>query len=60
MDRQKILLAQAPSVFGSGAVEVKARQPADLAFLRAKVEQTTLEIFLKRSQTRGDCELTND
>ena len=44
IDWKKLLLAQAPGVFGAGAVAAKERAPADLGPLHAKIGQQALEI----------------
>jgi len=44
IDWKKLLLAQAPSVFGAGAATTKERSPTDLGPLHAKIGQQALEI----------------
>jgi len=54
IDWKKLLLAQAPSVFGSGAVAGKERAPADLGPLHAKIGQQALEDrFLSGALTKA-------
>ena len=54
IDWKKLLLAQAPSVFGAGAVAAKERAPADLGPLHAKIGQQALEIdFLSGALTKA-------
>jgi transposase len=54
IDWKKLLLAQAPSVFGAGAVATKERAPADLGPLHAKIGQQALEIdFLSGALTKA-------
>lgn len=54
IDWKKRLLAQAPSVFGSGAVAGKERAPADLGPLHAKIGQQALEIDFSATHDNGD------
>ena len=54
IDWKKLLLAQAPSVFGAGAATTKERSPTDLGPLHAKTGQQALEIdFLSGALTKA-------